>query len=277
MLVSVLGSGSSGNVSFVSDGAVGLLVDLGLACRETEKRLRAAGIRPSMIQAVVLSHEHDDHARGAFRFAAKHRIPIYATQGSFRAARARFGQEKDVDWVRLRAGQSVKLGRIAVEPFATPHDAVEPVGFRFREGKLVFSHVTDIGHISRSVEEGLEGATVVLIESNHDLDMLRRGPYPDSLKQRVGSRLGHLSNESLARYLQDRLPETVRHLFLAHLSRTNNHESLVLSSCREALGRRGGARPTVHLTYHDRPTPMLRVRESRRVEADARQGVLSFS
>lgn len=249
-------------------------MDLGLACRETEKRLRAAGIRPERIRAVLLSHEHDDHARGAFRFAARHRVPIYATQGSFRASRARFAQGKDVEWVRIRAGQSLKLGRVTVEPFLTPHDASEPVGFRFREGRLVFAHVTDIGHVSRSVEEGLEGAEVMLIESNHDLDMLRRGPYPETLKQRVGSGLGHLSNEALARYLENRLPETVRHLFLAHLSRTNNHESLALSSCREALGRRGGARPTVHLTYHDRPTPVLRVREARRVEADERQGVL---
>jgi len=253
---------------------------MGLACRETEKRLRAAGIRLSMIRAVFLSHEHDDHARSAFRFAARHRVPIYATQGSFRAGRARFaqgkGKGKDVEWVRIRAGQSVKLGGMAVESFPTPHDAAEPVGFRFREGRLVFAHVTDIGHISRSVEEGLEGAEVVLIESNHDLDMLSRGPYPESLKQRVGSRLGHLSNEALAFYLEMRLPETARHLFLAHLSRTNNHESLALASCREALGRRGGARPTVHLTYHDRATPMLRVREARRVEPDERQGVLRF-
>jgi phosphoribosyl 1,2-cyclic phosphodiesterase len=170
----------------------------------------------------------------------------------------------------------MKLARMVIEVFPTPHDAAEPVGFAIRQGKLRFSHVTDIGHISRSVEDALRGSQAILMESNHDVDMLRRGPYPDSLKQRVGSRLGHLSNEALARYLEQRLPLSVRHLFLAHLSRTNNHESLALDSCREALRRRGDPLPKVHLTYHDRPTHLLRLREPRQADASRAQRVLAF-
>ena len=107
--------------------------------------------------------------------------------------------------------------RLTVEVFPIPHDAAEPVGFRVQSGKLSLSHVTDIGHLSRPVEELLEGSQVVLIESNHDVDMLRQGPYPESLKHRVGSRCGHLSNLALARYLERNLPEACRHLILAHL------------------------------------------------------------
>lgn len=281
MLIAVLGSGSSGNVTLVSDGTVHVLLDLGLAARETERRLADVGIRPSSIHAILLSHEHDDHARGAFRFAGKHRIPLFATEGAFRLGRARFakdrkGKETPVEWLRLKSDSGVKLGGLVIEPFKTPHDAVEPIGFVIREGKLRFSHVTDIGHISRSVEEALEGSHAMLIESNHDVDMLRRGPYPDSLKQRVGGHYGHLSNEALAAYVARRLPATVEHLFLAHLSNTNNHESLAIASCRQALRYRSGPRPTLHLTYHDRATPVLRLRARRPVEVDERQGVLAF-
>ena len=281
MLISVLGSGSSGNVTLVSDGTVHVLVDLGLAARETERRLASIGIPPSSIHAIFLSHEHDDHARGAFRFAQKHNVPIATTDGAFRSARARFGNDgkaraKSVDWLRLKSDSGLKLGRLVIEPFETPHDAAEPIGFTIREGRLRFSHVTDIGHISPAVEEALEGSHAILIESNHDVEMLRLGPYPDSLKRRVGGRYGHLSNEALGRYVARGLPESCEHLFLAHLSLANNHPSIVLESCREALRRRGGKPPVIHLTHHDRATGILRLRERRPVEVDERQGVLAF-
>ncbi len=273
--ISVLGSGSTGNVTFVSDGSVRVLLDAGLACKEIEKRLRLFGVSPRHVDAVLVSHEHGDHARGAWRFCSKHRIPLYATEGTFRFMPR--VPEKEVEWVRVRSGASFKLGRLTVDLFPTPHDAADPVGFRLRRGKLAFGHVTDIGHVSEEVSTGLRGCDAILIESNHDVEMLRSGDYPDSLKHRVGSRFGHLSNEALARYLEERLPGAVRHLFLAHLSRQNNHESLVLDCCVEALKRRGGRMPKVHLTYPDRPTPMLRVSEAKPVLIEEwAQGVLVF-
>jgi phosphoribosyl 1,2-cyclic phosphodiesterase len=273
--ISVLGSGSTGNVTFVSDGSVRVLLDAGLACKEIERRLRLFGVSPRHVDAVLVSHEHGDHARGAWRFCSRHRVPLYATEGTYRFMPR--VPEKEVDWVRVRSGASFKLGRMTVDLFRTPHDASDPVGFRLRRGRLAFGHVTDIGHVSEEVATGLRGCDAILIESNHDLEMLRAGDYPESLKTRVGSRWGHLSNEALARYLERRLPDSVRHLFLAHVSQQNNHESLALDVCLEALKRRGGRLPRVHLTYPDRPTAMLRIAEAKPMPLEARaQGVLVF-
>lgn len=236
--------------------------------------MASIGVLPSSINAILLTHEHQDHVKGAPLFARKHRVPIYSTEGTFRAlGRSLNGK---VDWLRLKANQSLKLRRLVVEVFSTPHDAREPVAFRFRRGKVVFSHVTDIGHVSSSVEEGLQGSQIVLIESNHDVDMLRQGPYPESLKQRVGSRYGHLSNEALARYLEYKLPDSVNQLILAHISRTNNHESLVLESARKALAGRRTRAPAIHVSQQDRPTRLLRLTERRPVAVTEAQGVFTF-
>ncbi len=272
--ISVLASGSSGNVTFVSDSTARVLLDAGLACREIETRLKKFGVAPRDIDAVALSHEHSDHAKGAWQFCWKHKATLYATRGTHRLMKKR--EDRPVEWVRVRPGSTHKLGKLSLDFFPVPHDAADPVGFRVRRGRVGFGHVTDVGHISEDVVDGLRGTQAILIESNHDVDMLRRGPYPDSLKARVGSRFGHLSNDAVARYLEFRLPATVRHVFLAHLSQNNNHAQLAIESCREALDRRGGEVPRIHLTYQDRATPLLRVSTPRAVEVDASQGVLAF-
>ena len=239
-----------------------------------EKRLASIGVLPGSINAILLTHEHQDHVRGAPRYARKHRVPVFSTEGTFRAVRKHFHSK--VDWLRIKANQSLKIRRLAVDVFAIPHDAREPVAFRFRRGGLSFTHVTDIGYISPSVEEGLQGTQVVLIESNHDVEMLKSGPYPESLKHRVGGRFGHLSNEALARYLETRLPDSVRHVILAHLSQTNNHESIALASARGALERRGGTQPVIHMSRQKRPTRFLRLFDRRPAETSETQGVLAF-
>jgi phosphoribosyl 1,2-cyclic phosphodiesterase len=249
-------------------------VDAGLSCREIEKRLASIGISPGSIDAVLLSHEHQDHIKGAPRFVRRHRIPVLSTEGTYCTLKRHLN--KNVDWLRVKSGESFKLDRLSVDVFPTPHDAREPVAFRFRRGKLGFSHVTDIGYISEPVEEGLQGSHVVLIESNHDVEMLRRGPYPESLKRRVGGRHGHLSNEALARYLESRLPESVRTLILGHLSETNNHESLALESARAALERRSSGSPNLIASRQDRPTRLLRLGMPRPISIDQAQGVLAF-
>ncbi len=272
--ISILGSGSSGNVTFVTDGSVRLLLDAGLACREIERRLRTLGVAPRDIDGVMLSHEHGDHSKGAWRFCAKHSVTLYATAGTHREMPKL--ADRDIEWIGVQSGSSLKLRRLQVDLFPTPHDAADPIGFRLRRGNLAFGHVTDIGHVSDEVADGLRGCSAILIEANHDIEMLRSGDYPETLKHRVGGRFGHLSNDALARYLEYRLPDGLRHLFLAHLSKNNNHERLALDCCLEALGRRGGRMPKVHLTYADRPTPLLRLSEPRSVLPDVQQGVLAF-
>jgi len=273
--ISVLGSGSSGNVTFVSDGSARILLDAGLACREIERRLKTLGIAPGHIDAVLLSHEHSDHSKGAWRFCARHNVTLYSTEGTYRGIKKL--PDQPVDWIRVRSGSRVKLGRLTIDLFPTPHDAADPVGFRLRRGKLAFGHVTDIGHVSEEVANGLRGCSAILIEANHDVEMLRDSDYPASIRQRVGSRWGHLSNDALAHYLEHRLPDGVRHLFLAHLSQQNNHERLALDCCLAALERRGGRTPRLHLTYPHRPTPLLRLSVPREARDDQKQGVLVFT
>ena len=185
-----------------------------------------------------------------------------------------FMRNRTQERIEVLAGEQ---GRITIDLFPTPHDAADPVGFRLRRGKLAFGHVTDIGHMSDDVVNGLRGCSAILIEANHDVDMLRDSDYPASIRQRVGSRWGHLSNDALASYLEHRLPDGVRHLFLAHLSRQNNHERLATECCLAALERRGGRAPKLHLTYPHRPTPLLRLSEPRTTPSDHNQGVLVFS
>ncbi len=273
--ISVLGSGSSGNVTFLSDGSVNILIDAGLSCREIERRLRTIGFESKNIDAVLLSHEHSDHTKGAWRFCAKHSAKIFATLGTHEGISKI--SDKNVEWVRVYANSSMKIGKLLVDFFSTPHDAADPVGFRIRRGKLAFGHVTDLGHISENVVNGLRGCSSILIEANHDIDMLRNSSYPESIRKRIGGRWGHLSNDAVAHYLEYRLPDGVRHLFLAHLSQQNNHESLVLDSCLEALARRGGSSPKLHLTHNRQPTPLLRLTAPTHKTTNNKQGSLVFS
>ena len=253
-----------------------ILLDAGLACREMERRLRTLGVSARDIDGVLLSHEHSDHSKGAWRFCAKHEVPLYATDGTFREIHKL--EDRHVDWVRVRSRESVKIGRLTIDLFRTPHDASDPVGFRVHRGKLAFGHVTDIGHMSDDVIDGLRGCSAILIEANHDVDMLRESDYPASIRNRVGSRFGHLSNDALAHYLEQRLPDGVRHILLAHLSQQNNHEQLALECCtRGARAARAAARPSCTSPIRIGRRRCSGSRSRRLVYDDQKQGLLVFT
>ena len=165
--ISVLGSGSSGNVTFLSDGSVNILIDAGLSCREIERRLRTIGFESKNIDAVLLSHEHSDHTKGAWRFCAKHSAKIFATLGTHEGISKI--SDKNVEWVRVYANSSMKIGKLLVDFFSTPHDAADPVGFRIPRGKLAFGHVTDLGHISENVVNGVFQIAKKLLFLPHNL------------------------------------------------------------------------------------------------------------
>ena len=248
-----LGSGSSGNAALVTGGGSSLLVEAGFSCRELERRLARAGAEPGSLDAVLVSHEHGDHSRGAFRFAGRHGLPLFATDGTWERLLRSAGNGASANGEgllpprrgRLRAGLPAAVGAFTVVPFAIPHDAREPVGFRLEAGPEAVVLVTDFGHISPEMERAIEGASVLLIESNYDERMLYDSRYPFPLRERIASRFGHCSNGALALYLRRRLPRSVTTLLLAHLSENTNTPALALAAAEDAL--RAAGRPEVEV------------------------------
>jgi len=239
----VLGSGSTGNATLVEGGGVRVLVDAGLGPRQLKERLDSAGVDPAGIDAVLLSHEHGDHARGATAFVTKWGMPLGGTRGTYQAAG--LGAESLPGYERLEPGERLLLGGLAVQVVALPHDAAGPVAFVISSGEASMGHATDLGHVGPRLVEAFRGCHAILLESNYDPALLRDGPYPWSLKERILGPLGHLSNGDVARYLARSLGEQCRQVVLAHLSQKNNHSELALMAAEEGL-RRGG-RPEVAL------------------------------
>jgi phosphoribosyl 1,2-cyclic phosphodiesterase len=316
----VLASGSKGNCTVVTGGRTRILVDAGLSCRELFRRMRLAGEEPETLDAIVITHEHQDHINGLAVTARKLGIPVYFTEGTHRAwmrwltprrqmtcaqwlercrkqaaerqaeaeavgdegepdeadllaesgladsgpvspgrletaaaeARAEAAgadpalttstRQKDPTWLPaveyFQAGQPFEIGDIAISPFTIPHDAADPVGFVFRAEGVRMAFATDLGYIPPNVKAQLKGADLLLLESNHDLEMLRDGPYPWPVKQRVLSRVGHLSNEAAAEFLENGYDGQAAYVILAHLSESNNLPELARVTAERALNGR---------------------------------------
>ncbi len=311
----VLASGSKGNSTVVSGGRTRILVDAGLSCRELFRRMRLAGEEPEALDAIVITHEHQDHINGLAVTARKLGIPVYFTEGTHRAwmrwltprrqmtyaqwleqCRKQAAERqaeveavqcdvegepdetdllaesdmtsseitklaavkaladatesapetpiptKDPTWLPaveyFQAGQPFEIGDVAVSPFTIPHDAADPVGFVFRAEGVRMAVATDLGYIPPNVKAQLKGVDLLLLESNHDLEMLREGPYPWSVKQRVLSRVGHLSNEAAAEFLENGYDGQAAYVILAHLSESNNLPELARVTAERALNGR---------------------------------------
>lgn len=233
----LLGSGSSGNTTLVSDGSRHILVDVGLSGRETARRLRECGLEPHQISAVVVSHEHGDHCRGVGPFAKDLDIPVFMTESAW------VGSGMSLDPRRHRkigSGECFEVYGFRFTSFSVPHDAVDPLAFVIEKDGVKIGIVMDLGYVSNLVIERLKGCDAIILESNHDVRMLKVGPYPWALKQRVMSRRGHLSNDSVAQYLARDFDGRAAHIVLAHLSRKNNLPELALLSAQRALEERSG-------------------------------------
>jgi phosphoribosyl 1,2-cyclic phosphodiesterase len=243
--ITVLASGSGGNSTVLATSETRLLIDCGLSCRETCRRLAMQGIAPESLTAILITHEHTDHVAGLHVMAKKFRLPVYMTAPTHGAWQC---QSKDSAGNRVQAerlelfssGKGFAVGDIEVMPFTIPHDAADPVGFRFVAEGLRVAVVTDLGFMPPNVRDQLRGCDGLMVESNHDLEMLRAGPYPWSVKQRVMSRVGHLSNEALAEFLATGYDGGAAFLILAHLSEQNNHPDLARVAAERALGMRPG-------------------------------------
>ncbi|MGA8044172.1 MAG: MBL fold metallo-hydrolase [Terracidiphilus sp.] len=295
----VLASGSKGNCTVVTGGRTRILVDAGLSCREIFRRMKLAGEDPGTLDAIVVTHEHQDHVNGLAVTARKLGIPVYFTEGTHRAwmrwlmprrqmtyaqwmeqcrkqAEARQAEMdaaeaegepdegdgvvepavsaevradaaeaahdvpvKDPTWLPaveyFQAGQSFQIGDLAISPFTIPHDATDPVGFVMEAEGVRMGVATDLGYMPPNVKAQLKGLDLLLLESNHDLEMLRDGPYPWSVKQRVLSRVGHLSNDAAAEFLEKEYDGQAAYVVLGHLSESNNLPDLARVAAERAL------------------------------------------
>lgn len=263
--ISVLASGSRGNAALVESSQARILVDAGVSCRETFKRLRSIGLDPRTISAILITHEHSDHIHGLATLAKKLNVPVFLT-GATHHAWARALRDENGELPKLRklelfaSGRSFQIADITVTPFTIPHDAADPVGFTFRAEGVKIAIATDLGYMPASVCDHLRHSDVLIIESNHDVEMLRVGPYPWSVKQRVMSRVGHLSNDSLAQFFEKDYDGDASYIVLAHLSEQNNHPELALRAAENALGlRRTLLRNRVTLAAQDAPTENIRL------------------
>lgn len=239
----VLGSGSGGNCTVLSSSRTQVLVDAGFSCRETLRRMRSVGIDPEATTAIVITHEHSDHINGAERLSRVLQVPVYMSQGTYEGWQrwARYKKQAQTTLDRLETftpGLGFSIGDINVLPFTIPHDCMDPVGYVFRADGLKVAVATDLGCLPANIVEHLRGCNVLMIESNHDLEMLRSGPYPWVVKQRVLSRVGHLSNDALADFFRTQYDGAATYLVLAHLSEQNNHPEIARRVAEVALDGR---------------------------------------
>ena len=213
-----LGSGSKGNATLVAAGDVVLMVDCGFGRRETEYRLQRRGLAPTDIDAILVTHEHGDHVSGVAALSKAYNIPVYVTHGTLASGKVD-GARKVVG---INAGEDFVIGDIRVRAIPVPHDAREPVQFRFSHGDMSLGILTDLGTITSHVIKAFAACTGLLLEFNHDADLLRAGPYPPALKRRIGGEFGHLNNRQATDFLRATDTSRLRALVAGHISEQNN-------------------------------------------------------
>jgi len=217
-----IGSGSKGNGTLVALENICVLVDCGFSLKETELRLQRLEMRPEQLSAILVTHEHSDHISGVGALARKYDLPVYLTAGTLRSGRLGEVARHHI----INSDGVFRLGSLAIQPVAVPHDAKEPVQYIFRSDKQILGILTDLGSITSHVIEHYRQCDALLLEANHCVQMLDTGPYPAHLKERVGGDWGHLSNQQMAILLRA-MAKPLKHLVLAHLSEQNNHPSRV--------------------------------------------------
>ncbi|MCA1808997.1 MAG: MBL fold metallo-hydrolase [Kiritimatiellia bacterium] len=247
----MLASGSSGNCIYLEQGRTKLLIDAGLSGRETARRLGQIGVALGDVGALCLTHEHGDHVLGLGVLHQRHNLRLFANLGTIEALRCDVRRAR-YQWNVFSTGAPFLLDDLNIEPFAVSHDAGEPVGFVVTGGGRRVGVVTDIGMPTHLVREKLRGCHVVVLEANHDEQMLTTARRPWHLKQRVRGRLGHLSNRHAAEMLAEIAGETLQQVFLAHISADCNTPDLALDTVRRMLAERGAGHVCVEPTYSDR-------------------------
>lgn len=231
-----LGSGSSGNATVVSHEHTHILIDCGFSLKEAQRRIERLGLSLRQLDAVIVTHEHSDHLKGVPVLARKHKLPVYMTPGTYHSRE--LGHLPDLQLIHNY--QPFNIGGLQVQPVAVPHDAREPAQYLFRSQTHTLGVLTDLGSVTTHVLAAFDGCDGLLLEANHDRLMLASGPYPPSLKSRVASPWGHLSNEQTAALLQQMDTSRLRHLVVGHISQKNNSRELTqraLAAVDKPLGQ----------------------------------------
>jgi len=229
----MLASGSRGNSIYVSDGHTAILVDAGLSGIEIERRLKSRNLNPESLDAIVVSHEHDDHIRGVGVLSRRYGLPVYISAKTCEAASPRLKNLKKT--VAFNCGASFKINTLTVHPFSISHDAADPAGFTIALNQKKIGIATDLGIATAMVKHHLQACDLLILEANHDPEMLISGPYPWHLKQRVNGRAGHLSNQDSRNLLEEIQHQQLQHVILAHLSETNNTPEKAMAEVRQAI------------------------------------------
>jgi phosphoribosyl 1,2-cyclic phosphodiesterase len=256
--LTILGSGSLGNCAYLETDQTRLLIDAGLSGRQIRQRLAGIGRAPETLDGILITHEHSDHISGLVGLAAKLQLPIYCNRLTKEAIEAQLNIQ--INARIFSTGASFEIGDVSVDTFTVPHDAYDPVGFLVRTQAGNIGFLTDLGHATKLVVERVRAANVLLLEANHDLKMLQADPRrPWSLKQRILSRHGHLSNDGAAEVVEQVLSSQLRRLYLGHLSRDCNRPELARSVVASRLQRLGGTHVCVESASQDVPCPSVAV------------------
>ena len=242
MRVCLLASGSRGNAALIEADGCRLLIDAGLSAREIDRRLATLELEGSDLNAIIVSHEHHDHTCGIGPLARRYQLPVYIDTQTVNQL-PKLGKIADLRY--FKAGEKLSLQNLTIETFSTAHDAVNPVGFVIDSSEGRIGYATDLGLATRLVVEQLRNCRVLVLEANHDEQMLLDGPYPWHLKQRIRGRLGHLSNTDSVKLLNEIAWDGLEALFLAHLSGDNNCPKLVEDLIHTALNQIDGCQPLV--------------------------------
>ncbi len=230
-------SGSTGNCSIVSDGKTALLTDCGLTAKRLEELLGFIGTSPLSLSAILITHEHSDHIKGAGIVSKKYGLPVFATEETHLSMKNAGIPEENVKYIL--PDNDFEIGSIGVKAFSIPHDAANPVGYSFFYGKNKLSVATDMGHMSEYIFENIKGSKAVILESNHDIEMLKNGRYPEFLKRRILGNFGHLSNTDAAKTAVRLLESGTRHIMLGHISADNNTPKIALSETADLALKSG--------------------------------------
>jgi len=229
----VLGSGSKGNATYLESGETSILIDAGMSGIELQRRLSSIGVELSAIDAILVTHEHNDHVQSVGVLSRRANIPVCANSATFSAASKTIN--KLYAYNEFETGTSFHFRNLEIHPFSISHDTEDPVGFRISDGSFSFGYCTDTGKVSRLMLHRLASCQGLVLESNHDIEMLQNGTYPPYLKQRIRSGQGHLDNVEAAAFLRELAHEKLQHVVLAHLSEENNHPEIAMHAAMKSL------------------------------------------